>query len=273
MLSETPEEDSLWIGGWKEVSLVDVLENISFTLWTAFCNLKCPWCANSQLARGIGRKLVPVDEIAAAALDVAAVVDYFHVTGGEPTLQFRPLTRLFKKVHESTGLKLSLDTNATLPQALKYILDEVSIDHVAVDVKAPLEDPRKYAATAGTEAESGESLVGMVEESLSLLNKRVPFLELRTTIIPHLVGEEDVIAIASEISHMQLQATRLVYVVQQFIPYPGVPQEYKSLPATPVEELERIAHTAARILDGVAEVWLRTLEQGSRRISPPAPSI
>ncbi|MEM1516257.1 MAG: anaerobic ribonucleoside-triphosphate reductase activating protein [Thermofilum sp.] len=272
MSGRAPAEHLLWIGGWKEVSLVDVLESVSFTLWTAFCNLSCPWCANFKLAKGKERKLVSVEEIAAAVQETAAVVDYFHVTGGEPTLQYRPLTRLLKLVRETTGLKLSFDTNAMLPQALKHILSEVSVDHVAVDVKAPLENPLKYAAAAGVSAKNGEKVVEMVEEGLLSLSGRVPFLELRTTVVPSLLDEEDVQIIATEIAQMGLKAERLVYVVQQFIPYPDVPAEYRSLPATPTHKLERAASTAAQILNGVAEVWVRTLEQGSKRVSRPASS-
>lgn len=267
MAGKASSEHLLWIGGWKEVSLVDVLESVSFTLWTAFCNLNCQWCANSLLAKGRERRLASVEEIAAAVQETAAIVDYFHVTGGEPTLQYRPLTHLMKQVRAATGLKLSLDTNATLPRALKHILSETSIDHVAVDIKAPLGNPLKYAAAAGVNAKNGKRLVEMVEEGVLLLSGRVPFLELRTTFVPGLLGEEDVKAIASEIAEMGLKAERLVYVVQQFIPYPGVPAEYKSLPATPVHELERAARAAAQILSGVAEVWVRTLEQGSKRVS------
>lgn len=262
-------DNTIWVGGWKEVSLVDVLENVSFTLWTAFCNLNCGWCANASLAKGKERKLVPIEDVVSAVLEVAEVVDYFHVTGGEPTLQFRPLTRLFKRVREASELKISFDTNATLPYALEHILSEVSVDHVAVDIKAPLKSPEKYAAATGVDAVNGRRVVKLVEEGLKLLAGRVPFLELRTTLVPGLISEEDVRQIASEIAELNLQAERLVYIVQQFIPYTGVPSKFRSVPSTSLAELEKAARSAAQIIGGTAEVWVRTLEQGSRRISPP----
>lgn len=255
------------MGGWKDVSLVDVLGSMSFTLWTAFCNLRCPWCANSRLARGQDRQLVRVSEIVSEVEKAAPFVEYFHVTGGEPTLQYKPLAALFRAVKEKTGLMLSFDTNATVPRALEYVLGEVRVEHVAVDLKAPLSDPEKYAAVSGLSAAMGRRVVSMVAESLEVLLRSVEFLELRTTLVPGLVSVEDIQRVAEDVARLARDSGRLVYVVQQFIPYVGVPPEYKRVKATSVEVVVEAARKAAEVLGGVAEVWYRTLENGSRRVA------
>jgi pyruvate formate lyase activating enzyme len=260
-------EEALWVGGWKDISLVDVLESISFTLWTSFCNLKCPWCANSRLARGQERRLVRVSEVVSEVERAAPFVEYFHVTGGEPTLQYKPLTALYKAVRERTGLMLSLDTNATVPRALEHILGEVRVEHVAVDLKAPLSDPEKYAAASGLSAAVGERVVKMVARGLEVLSGRVEFLELRTTLVPGLLSVEDILRVAEDVARFARGSGRLVYVVQQFIPYEGVPPEYRSVKATPESLVAEAARRAAEVLGGAAEVWYRTLESGSRRVA------
>ena len=267
MAPETPGEDALWVGGWKEVSLVDVLGSVSFTLWTAYCNLSCPWCANYSLAKGRNRRLVPIEEIVEAASSAASFVEYFHVTGGEPMLQFRALANLLRGVREATGLKMSFDTNGTIPKALGYVLERVEVDHVAVDLKAPPSEPAKYAAAAGVSVEIARKLVEGVAESVRLLAERVPFLELRTTMVPGLVSEADIQEVARWISQVRFSG-RLVYVVQQFIPYEGVGPSYRSVPATPPEKLESAARRALDVLDGIAEVWVRTIDRGARRVTP-----
>jgi len=260
-------DETLWVGGWKDISLVDVLESVSFTLWTSFCNLRCPWCANSRLAQGQERRLVKVSEIASEVERAAPFIEYFHVTGGEPTLQYKALITLYKAVRERTRLMLSLDTNATIPRALEHILRSVRVEHIAVDLKAPLSDPGKYAVASGLSAAMGERIVRMVMSSLEVLLGSVEFLELRTTLVPGLLGVEDIVRVAEDVAQLARGSGRLVYVVQQFIPYEGVLPEYRSVKATPEDLVAEAARRAAEALEGVAEVWYRTLEGGSRRVA------
>mgnify|MGYP001772602780 CR=1 FL=1 len=256
----------MWVGGWKENSLVDVLENVSFTLWLSFCNFKCPWCANSGLARGVEKKPVSIDLIAEAVRRTASFVDYFHVTGGEPTLQYKPLSELLYKVKSETGLKVSLDTNASIPEALKQILGRVEVDHIAIDVKAPLSNPEKYSRVIGVEEKYARRIVGNVEKGILESSRVSDFLELRSLMVPGLIDVEDIVEVAKEILNLQLKAPRLVYVVQQFIPYSGVPEEYRKKPKTPRSKVVEAAQKAKEILEGYAEVYYRTIEDGSKRV-------
>lgn len=63
--------------------------------------------------------------------------DYFHsvsLTGGEPLLQVDFLEELIP-VLKNLGLKIYLETNGTLPEALEKIVD--SVDYIAMDIKLP----------------------------------------------------------------------------------------------------------------------------------------
>lgn len=259
-LGEDPE---LIVGGWSEVSLVDVVEHPSFTLWLAYCNLRCPWCSNSDLARGLLARRVKVSDVVEAVRGARPFIEVFHVTGGEPTLQFRALRALFEKVGEETGLKLSLDINGSMPEALRELAP--LLYHVGVDVKAPLSEPQLYARVTGVSEPLAHKLVKRVAESIAIAS-RVPFLELKTTLVPGLLSREDVLRVALDMRRLLPRGGgRAVYVVQQFIPYEGVRGSYAKRKATPSEEVKACAKRVAEVLE--FEVYYRTLEEGARRVS------
>lgn len=262
MFLSTSEDPELLIGGWREVSLVDVLESVSFTLWLALCNLKCPWCSNADLARGLAARAVRVSEIVAAVKSAKPYIDIFHVTGGEPTLQAKPLMALYSRVSEETGLLLSLDTNGTMPEALGELVP--FLYHVAIDVKAPLSDPTLYARATGTSERLARKLAARVEESVEVA-AAVPFLELRTTLVPNLVSCEDAFRAAAELEWVVEKGRRVVYVVQQFIPYEGVRGDYAKRRAMPSGEVKACAERISSALK-YKEVYYRTLEEGARRV-------
>ena len=256
----------LFIAGWKEVSLVDVLGHVSFTLWLSFCNFRCPWCSNARLAKGIVRRPISVRELVEAVEEASPFVDYFHVTGGEPTLQFRQLTELYKSVKERAGLLLSIDTNASLPQALSFIIEKAGLDHVAIDVKAPLSDPALYAATIGYPPSKGMHVVEQVARSIRIAASSVSFLELRTTMVPGLIGRDEIERIAIDLAKLKIEGPRrLVYIVQQFIPYETIlDPEYRNAQRTPPELVRSAARRAREIL-GI-DVYYRTLEEGTVKV-------
>ncbi|MCD6489084.1 MAG: anaerobic ribonucleoside-triphosphate reductase activating protein [Desulfurococcales archaeon] len=125
--------------GWKTLSMVDVLNSISFTLWLCGCNLKCPFCHNWKLATWSKDRCVRLninllfEELSRSTY----LVDYLHVTGGEPLIQWRNLASFFKKVKENISTKISLNTNLTLYKPLAHMLSENLLDHIATDIKSP----------------------------------------------------------------------------------------------------------------------------------------
>lgn len=123
------------VAGWK-CSLVDVHMFVSFTLWLCGCNLKCPFCHNwrvSDVDPAICRDIrvdAVIEELALSKM----YIDYVHATGGEPLLQHVELRRLYVDA-KSLGVKTSLNSNLTMPDRLRAIIDV--LDHVATDAKVP----------------------------------------------------------------------------------------------------------------------------------------
>ena len=123
-------------GGWKSVSMVDVHGKVTFTLWLCGCNLKCPFCHNWRIAEGLD--CFPLDRKALLGeLESSSfLVDYFHVTGGEPLMQWRELGSLLAEV-KLLDVPVSLNTNLTLVRPLERLLEAELVDHIATDLKAP----------------------------------------------------------------------------------------------------------------------------------------
>lgn len=115
---------------------MDIPGRVSFTLWLCGCNLRCPFCHNWRIAdaRGDVCRRASIEEVLSALSGAARLVEYLHVTGGEPLLQVEPLTVLLKRV-EALGLARSVDTNCTLPERLGRLRG--LIEHLAVDLKPP----------------------------------------------------------------------------------------------------------------------------------------
>ena len=42
----------MYIAGWQKLSLVDFPGKVACTLFTGGCNLRCPYCHNSELLEG-----------------------------------------------------------------------------------------------------------------------------------------------------------------------------------------------------------------------------
>lgn len=117
------------------------------TLFTAGCNLRCPFCHNGSLVLNPqSAPKVPWEDIISYLRKRAAVVDAVCITGGEPTL----MPDLADKISEikEIGYLVKLDTNGTRPEVVKLLHQQGLIDYVAMDIKNSKD---KYASTCGLE--------------------------------------------------------------------------------------------------------------------------
>ncbi len=170
--------------------MVDVYNAVTFTIWLCGCNLKCPFCHNWRLAetkKDICHLLdinVLIEEIDSAK----SLIDYIHVTGGEPLLQWKNLITLFKYLKQQYNYKVSINTNMTLYKPLKKMIEEEIIDHVATDLKYP-----------------PQLLYGLPEEITDILWKQ--FLKSLRLIAEHFIPLELRIPIPKNIDYDSLILT------------------------------------------------------------------
>ncbi len=197
---------SLEIKGFIEASFCDWDGKISAVTFLPGCNLRCPFCQNGDLVLR-HEKIPPVDFLLVRAYLARNKewIDGVVVTGGEPTI-WDELPRFLASI-KALGLGVKLDTNGTRPEMLQSLIDQGLVDYIAMDVKAPLDGRYETAAGVAVDLDALRSSIAILSSS-SLGDS----YEFRTTLVPGLVGEDEVVGIAGSIEGARR------YVLQQFIP-------------------------------------------------------
>ncbi|MEN6348680.1 MAG: anaerobic ribonucleoside-triphosphate reductase activating protein [Syntrophomonas sp.] len=197
------------LAGIIKQSLIDYPGEIAAVLFTRGCNFSCPYCHNSHLLyKRQGEADLPLENVLSFLKERQGFLDGVVFTGGEPTKQ-PELEQAMEEIKQM-GYKIKLDTNGARPDLLARLLDKKLIDYVAMDVKAPL-DYKKYYAACGGRLSSHEFL--NVRNSIYLLLLESPVMvEFRTTIVPSLHSKENIRQIAQAIEGARL------FTLQQFYP-------------------------------------------------------
>lgn len=191
-------------GGLQKLTLIDYPGKIAATVFTVGCNFLCPYCHNPELVDPAKIKDQPKlseKEILKFLASRQGLLEGVCITGGEPTLS-PDLPEFISKI-KALGFLVKLDTNGSNPEMLANLLKEKLIDYVAMDIKAPLE---KYKKIVG-ENISLENIQRSVELTCSS-----PDYEFRTTVLPALHSEKDILSIGR-----WLQGSKKYYL-QQFKP-------------------------------------------------------
>lgn len=224
------------IAGWHGTTLVDFPSRVASILFFAGCNLRCPFCHNPGLV--LQDRMDPE-----SAEDFEVILDRLNkrqgfisgvvLTGGEPLMQ-PELPAVVRAIRE-LGFAVKLDTNGTWPGPLAAILPWV--DYVALDLKsAPARYPEATGGRAGFED---------VARSLEVLRAGPVPWELRTTVVPGLVGPDDIRALIPLVSGAPL------YALQPFVPRDTLDPEYSRLSAVPSSTVQEMAALLAPVVSRV----------------------
>ena len=106
------------------------------------CNMHCVWC-DTPASIGDGKREYQQMGLAETLKQVNALYGNAHsvsITGGEPLLQ-KDFLKSFCHSLRRAGRKTYLDTNGTLPDALREIIRD--IDVIAMDIKLPSSTKQK----------------------------------------------------------------------------------------------------------------------------------
>lgn len=216
------------IGGLEKFTVSDYPGKISCIVFTVGCNFRCPFCHNSQLVTEETDE-IPEEEVLEFLEKRQGQLEGVVVTGGESLIQ--PGLFDFLERVKNMGYEVKLDTNGSVPEALKEALKKDLVDYVAMDLKAPLEE---YDKACGLEVNTDK-----IEESLDFVLGLDDY-EFRTTVVPGLIDEEAIQKIA-----MRIEGARKFYI-QQFEPENSLDPEYRNRDPLPVETLERMEAIAGR---------------------------
>jgi pyruvate formate lyase activating enzyme len=232
----------LRLGDYLLPTTVDWPGKCAMIVWLAGCNFRCPFCQNASIIpRDSGRE-ASLDEMKNVVSENARWVDGVVFSGGEPTLQDEELAELVAHVKKLKRGVL-IDTNGSRPEVLRSLLSRNLVDHVSLDYKGT---PERYQECAGVSPMMAER----VHDSLALALDSDAFVEIRTTVVPGLVGRKD-IEVISDCD---------VYYLQQFRPEGDLldPELAGVAPPEP-RELAKLARLAKK---HVGKVGIKTREFG-----------
>ena len=163
------------IQGLQKLTLLDYPGKMACTIFTAGCNLRCPFCHNSRLVINPEKQSeYSEDEIFAFLKKRAGILDGVAITGGEPLLQ-SDIEDFIRKVRD-LGYSVKLDTNGTFPEKLRDLVEKGLVDYVAMDIK---NSPELYAQTVGITGYD----ISKIKESISFLLENKVDYEFRTTVV------------------------------------------------------------------------------------------
>jgi pyruvate formate lyase activating enzyme len=202
---------------------------IASTVFLGGCNFRCPYCHNAELVLRPGRLAdIPLDFFLAYLDSRKGWLEGICVTGGEPLLADE--IESFLTVIKQRGLLIKLDTNGSRPDRLESLLEAGLVDRLAMDIKAPLE---RYREVTGSKVKADD-----IARSASILrDSGLPHL-FRTTVVPGLIGVEDIEAIGRWLEGAA------VYQVQQFSPVGTLDAEYRRIKPYSRDEVKRLADAA-----------------------------
>jgi len=221
------------IKGMIETSLLDWDGKIVSTLYTPYCNFRCPYCQNAGLVLNPDQyETISFEVISDFLLSHRNWIDGVCLTGGEPCF-FEDLTEFLEKIR-NLGMQIKLDTNGTFPEVLKRAIDMDLIDYIAMDIKAPLTfDAYKKSARIRS-----KELFDRVRESVNLIVNSGVDYEFRTTVVPTLHNPEDIVDIAREIEGARK------YALQNFSNRETMDPEFQKIVPYKNEELQEIRKRA-----------------------------
>ena len=174
--------------GFQKLTLLDYPGKVACTLFTAGCNLRCPFCHNASLVTHIDNSnIYKKEEILSYLAKRQGILEGVCISGGEPLLQ-NGIEDFIREVKD-LGYSVKLDTNGFFPDKLINLVEKNLIDYVAVDFKNSYE---KYASTTGIDISPFKKTVEF------LLSGKVDF-EFRTTVVGGLHETQDIVNIAKAI--------------------------------------------------------------------------
>lgn len=170
------------LAGLQKLTLLDFPGHVACTVFTAGCNLRCPFCHNSELVLPERKPaLMDEEEFFSLLKKRTGILEGVCITGGEPLLQ-KDIADFMRRIKE-LGFAVKLDTNGCFPAVLRMLVEQNLVDFVAMDIK---NSPERYAETVGI---PGFDLTP-VEESVAFLLSGAVDYEFRTTVVDRFHDEQ-----------------------------------------------------------------------------------
>ena len=219
--------------GLQKLTLLDFPEKVACTVFIGGCNMRCPYCHNSDLIAPTDAAIMSIEEFFAFLESRKNLLGGVCITGGEPLLSANIID--FARQIKQLGYAVKLDTNGSNPSKLTQMIGEGLVDYVAMDIKNSREN---YNSAAGCAV-----YIEKIQQSASLLLKGGVDYEFRTTVVRELHTEADIASIGEWIRGAKR------YSIQNFQQSPNVMGDDLSGFTQP--ELEHFASIMQNYVDEV----------------------
>jgi pyruvate formate lyase activating enzyme len=145
----------IYIAGMRDLSLIDYPRHPCIVIWFQGCNFRCQYCYNYELWEWKAENMMKIDEL---------------------------MRRLEEASRWEIGLKFGIDTNGINPKSIQQLASKRLLNHVAIDLKAPLnvEDYSKLTNINVTESDI-ENIrksikLALEEDSIENVEIRIPIV-------------------------------------------------------------------------------------------------
>lgn len=209
-----------------DISLVDVPGIPVTVLFTAGCNLDCPYCQNAEI--------IPLDS--GEEISIGALVqqlrgnlsDGYCITGGEPTIQ-KDLPELLEELRSEPSKHINLNTQGTVPSVLEKSLPY--LDSVWFDIKTI---PEHYCDVTRVKSDPWPRVMKSMK---LIIDSEVAFWP-RTTYVGGLTESSDIVRISNQLLDIGYMGE---YVIQNFMKSTGTREDDVAFFTEPeVEEVKSI---------------------------------
>ncbi|MBO4386726.1 MAG: anaerobic ribonucleoside-triphosphate reductase activating protein, partial [Treponema sp.] len=182
----------------RKTSLVDFPPNLSAAVFFRGCNLRCPYCYNTELVLNQDSgEFVTAKEIISHLEKRRNVLTGLALSGGEALLN--PQAEAVVRAAKSLGYKIKLDTNGTCPAQLERFLKDQSLspDYVAMDIKTSRKKLWMLMGVPENEEDQKEKFNSLldknIKKSIELISEMpAQKREWRTVLVPPLTDREDI---------------------------------------------------------------------------------
>jgi pyruvate formate lyase activating enzyme len=217
---------SLEIKGFLLTSFIDWDGKIVSVVFLPNCNFHCPFCHNAGLiSHPQNYETIPEERVLRYLAEHRDFLDGICVTGGEPSLhKDQGLFEFMRKVKQA-GFAIKFDTNGSDPDCLRSLIEQKLIDYIAMDIKGPLDE--RYDKLAGVKVS-----LPKIKASIKLIRESGLPYELRTTVVPTLLDEQDIVDLARQLTGESS------WVLQQFIAQNASDESLRGLPSYTPEKLK-----------------------------------
>lgn len=190
------------VGGFVPFTTIDYPGLLSAVIFMQGCPLKCKYCSNPTLQDPKAESSFNWGEIIKKLEQRKGFLEGVILSGGEPLLQ-ENIGQAIKEIKD-LGYKIGIHTSGF------YInkLDSLSnlIDWVGLDIKAPIE---KYETITGNH-KAGK----LAYQALDFLSQKNIDFEVRTTLDPRFLTENDIISLAYYLKNKNIKT----FALQEYRP-------------------------------------------------------